>query len=260
MRLDVYLVENKYCMSRNKASEIIAEGKIRINNITIYKASYNVKPDDIVTIEQNLQQYVARSAKKLMTAIESFDLDFKGKTVIDLGASTGGFCQIMLEKGVKKIYAIDIGTNQLHDSIKNDIRVVNLEKTDARNIEKGMFCEQIDIVTCDLSFISLTHILPAVYRTLRPLGQFICLVKPQFEVGPANVGKNGVVKDPRLHCRAICSISDAAYSVGFDVKDVCFSKLAGENGNKEYLLYMIKSKPQGAFSHKIIESRVADAK
>lgn len=260
MRLDIYLVENKYCVSRNKAAQMIALGKVRVNNKVNYKSSYVVKPNDLIEIEQNYKQYVARSAKKLITAIERFDLDFKNKTAVDLGASTGGFCQIMLENGAKKIYAVDIGTNQLDVIIKSDTKIIDLEKTDARTINADMFDDRIDIITCDLSFISLTHILPAVYRTLKPMGEFICLVKPQFEVGPLNVGKNGVVKDTRMHVQAVCNISDLAYDLGFDVRDACYSQLAGENGNKEFLLYMIKSKPQAALSHKIIESRVADAK
>ena len=260
MRLDVYLVNNKYCESRNKASSLISSGNVFVNACVVSKPSYDVKSCDVITINPEIKQYVARSAKKLLTATERFSLDFSGKIAVDLGASTGGFCQIMLENGVKKVYAVDIGSNQLHPDIQADRRVISMENTNARYIDASLFEEKIDIITCDLSFISLKLILPAVYKTLRPLGEFICLVKPQFEVGHSNVGKNGIVRDSKLHVKAVCDISDYAFSLGFYVKDICFSELAGESGNKEYLLYMLKNKSKSALSHEFIESRIREVK
>lgn len=256
MRLDIYLVNKQYCESRNKAASLIADGNISVNSRIIRKPSYDVKESDIVKIKDDIKVYVARSAKKLLTAYERFSLSFNGKTAVDLGASTGGFCQVMLDNGIKKIYAVDIGSNQLHDSIRSDKRVISMENTNARNITPAMFNDVIDIITCDLSFISLAHILPAVYDTLKPMGEFICLVKPQFEVGPSNIGKNGVVKSLKLRKSAVCKVTDLAYTLGFEVRDVCFSELEGESGNREYLVYMRKNRAEKPFSHEIIENRI----
>lgn len=258
MRLDVYLTENKYCESRNKACSLIRSSDVFVNGKIVLKPSFDVKPGDEIRVNPDSKQYVARSAHKLLTAKEQFKLSFNGKTAVDLGASTGGFCQIMLENNIKKIYAIDIGTNQLHPDIRSDSRVISMENVNARYVTSQMFDDRIDIITCDLSFISLTYVLPAAFETLKDGGELVCLVKPQFEVGHSNICKNGVVKDIDLQIQAIRKVSDFAYSLGFDVKDACFSQLAGESGNREYLLYMIKCKPKSALSEKIIESRVRE--
>ena len=259
MRLDVYLVKEKYCESRNKSAALICSGSIYVNGICVTKPSYTVSQYDLITVNSAEKQYVARSAKKLLTAIKSFTVDFTGKTAVDLGASTGGFCQVMLENGAEKVYAVDIGTNQLHHTLKSDNRIVSLENTNARYLKKSKFSEEIDIITCDLSFISLRCILPAAFEILRPGGELICLVKPQFEVGPGFVGKNGVVKDKKLHVKAVCGISDFARSLGLCVKDICFSDLAGESGNMEYLLYMQKVSGS-SISDEFIESRIREVK
>lgn len=256
MRLDVYLTENKYCESRNKSSELISGGYVSVNGATVKKPSYTVKDGDTVSVQSGHDSYVARSAKKLATAKVCFSLCFSGKTAVDLGASTGGFCQIMLENGIKKIYAVDIGTNQLHKSIRADYRVVSMENTNARYITRDMFKEEIDLVTSDLSFISLGCILPAAYAVLREGGELVCLVKPQFEVGPSNIGKNGVVRDVKLHIVAVKNVVQLAYGLGFNVKNVCFSGLAGESGNREYLLYMVKEAATERLSDTFIEGRI----
>lgn len=241
MRLDLYLTKNGICESRNKAAALIADGKILVNEKRITKASFSVADCDKIDVISDEKLYVARSANKLLTAIDKFGLELKDKTVVDLGASTGGFCEVMLDYGVKKIYAVDIGTNQLHPKIKSDPRIINMEHTNARFVTASDFQDKIDLVTCDLSFISLKLVLNAVMCTLADGGIFVGLVKPQFEVGSCNLGKNGVVKDLKLHALAIKNVSDYACQIGFEVVDVCFSGLAGESGNKEYLLYMKKS-------------------
>ena len=241
MRLDLFLVKNQYCESRNKASALISDGNVIVNGNRVVKASYQVDDIDVVELINDQKQYVARSAAKLLTAKQKFDLDFTDKIAVDLGASTGGFCEVMLENGISRIYAVDIGTNQLHPKIKSDKRVINKEHTNARFITSADFDDQIDIITCDLSFISLKLIINAAFCSLKQGGEFICLVKPQFEVGNANVGKNGVVKDLKLHIKVVKEIVEYATTVGFSVCDVSFSGLEGESGNREYLLYMKKT-------------------
>ena len=240
MRLDKYLTINDHCDSRNKAVALISEGVIKVNGITVTKPSFEVSDEDIVEIGF-VKQYVSRSAKKLLTAIDVFEIDFNDKVAVDLGASTGGFCQVMLEHNAKHVYAVDVGTNQLHPSVAADHRITNIEHTNARYISKETFDKPVDVVTCDLSFISLKLILKAVYDVLEDGGALICLVKPQFEVGPQFVNKNGVVKDNKTRAKAVADIVKFAAQIGFNVCGVAFSGIEGESGNREYLVYMLKS-------------------
>lgn len=241
MRLDLYLTLNGYCESRNKSAYLVSSGAVLVNGKRITKASYPVNENDKVDIINDEKIYVARSAVKLLTAIDVFDLNLKDKIAVDLGASTGGFCEVMLDNNIRLVYAVDIGTNQLHPKIKSDKRIINKEHTNARYLSAIDFELPIDIVTCDLSFISLKLILNAVMCILKNGGEAICLIKPQFEVGSSYVGKNGVVKDLKLHIKTIADIAKYAFDLGFDVKDVAFSGLEGESGNREYLLYLKKT-------------------
>ena len=206
MRLDVYLTKELSVESRNKASMLISRGDVSVNGKLITKPSYDVDDGDQILINDNSKLYVSRSATKLITAIEKFSVDFNEKIAVDLGASTGGFTQVMLENNVKKVYAVDIGTNQLHPVLKSDTKVINKEHINARYISAATFDSSIDIVTCDLSFISLSMVLNAVYCTLKEGGEFICLIKPQFEAGKNSVNKNGVVKDLKIHISVIADI------------------------------------------------------
>lgn len=240
MRLDVFLSSNGYCDSRNIARAYIDDGKVSVNGNIITKASYNVPEDADVEVDKTQFDFVARSAQKLITAIKSFSLDFTDKVAIDLGSSTGGFCQVMLLNGIKKIYAVDIGTAQLHSKIRNDEKVVVMENTNARYLSKGDFNDVIDVVTCDLSFISVKYVFDSTYDVLCKDGEFICLIKPQFEVGKRFVGKNGVVKDKRAVVMCVNEIIDYALHVGFSACDISFSGLAGESGNREFFVYFKK--------------------
>lgn len=240
MRLDIYLTKNGFCDSRNKASSLISSGNVKVNGKIINKSSFNVADGAEIEVNSNVIQYVARSAKKLLTAIEAFNLSFKDKIAVDLGASTGGFCEVMLQHDVKKVFAVDIGTNQLHDNLKDNAKIISLDNTNARYLKREDFDCDIDIVTCDLSFISVKHIINVVFDILKKDGEFICLVKPQFEVGPSFVGKNGVVKDKGAQIVAVNQIAQFAYEIGFSVYDISFSGLEGESGNREFLLYMKK--------------------
>ena len=204
------------------------------------KPSFHVEQNADIEVEKNVVQYVARSAQKLLTAIDKFDIDFVDKIVVDLGSSTGGFCEVMLKHGVKRVFAVDIGTNQLHSSLRDNEKIVIMENTNARYLSEENFDTKIDVVTCDLSFISVKHILNVVFNILKEHGEFICLVKPQFEVGPRFVGKNGVVKDLRAQIMAVNQIVDLAFDIGFSIYDISFSGLEGESGNREFLLYLKK--------------------
>lgn len=239
MRIDKLLKIKNLCESRNKACALIESGAVKINGVMIKKASYDAPEDSIIEISDT-KQYVSRSAKKLLTAIENFNLDFSGKIAVDLGASTGGFTQVMLEHNIKHVYALDVGSNQLHLSLRNNIKITNIENTNARYIKPDLFMDEIDVIVCDLSFISLKLVLNAVYKVLKDDGEFVCLVKPQFEAGEKNVGKNGVVKNKDTRANVVSDIVSEAIKIGFDVIDTCFSGIEGESGNREYLLYMIK--------------------
>lgn len=240
MRIDKYLKNYGYCESRNKVASLIESGAVSVNGVIINKSSYDVKEGASIEIFYHEKQYVSRSAKKLLTAIQAFGLDFTNKIAVDLGASTGGFCEVMLEHGVKHVYAVDVGSNQLHKTLSDNPSITNIENTNARYITKEIFSNHIDIITCDLSFISLNLILEPVYSVLDDGGEFVCLVKPQFEAGTKYVNKNGVVKSVKARAEVVKNIVEHARKIGFDVLNVCFSGIEGENGNREYLLYMKK--------------------
>ncbi len=238
MRFDVYLVENGFYESRNKASSAIKNGCFSVNGAKVLKPSYDISESDVVTLLKQQKNYVARSAHKLLTAYDLFGLSFDDKTVVDLGASTGGFCQVLLEKGASKVYAVDIGTAQLHPKIKEDPRIINMEHTNARYLKADDFDDKIDAITADLSFISIKTILPAISLVLNEGGFAIILVKPQFEAGPAYLNKSGVVLDRKIHLRVLKDVIAFACELGFGVKGVAFSGLTGESGNREYLLHL----------------------
>lgn len=240
MRLDLFLTQKQYFDSRNKAAAAVKEGCFTVNGKVVLKPAFEVSEEDTVLSVVNRTDYVARSAHKLLQAFRCFDLRWDDAVVADLGASTGGFCQVLLEKNVRKIYAVDIGTAQLHEKIKGDPRVVNLEHTNARYLNAESFDEPIDVITADLSFISIKAVLPAIYQVLRADGEAVVLIKPQFEVGPKNLNKSGVVTDRKLHVQVLEDVASFAISLGFSVCGVSFSGLAGESGNREYLLYIKK--------------------
>lgn len=240
MRLDQYLVQNHYFESRNKAAAAVKEGTFAVNGKQITKPAFEVPEKAEITALRNEKLYVARSAHKLLQAYRLFRPEWQGKVAADLGASTGGFCQVLLENGLSKIYAVDIGTAQLHPIVQADPRVINMEHTNARYVTAKNFPEPIEVITADLSFISIKAVLPAIYETLVPGGQAIILVKPQFEAGPQHLSKSGVVNDKKIHHKVLEDVALFAESCGFGIMGLAFSGLAGESGNREYLLYMVK--------------------
>ncbi len=240
MRLDIYLVSKNFFESRNKAAAAIKDGQFTVNDKIVTKPSFDIAEKDIVAVYKEKTTYVARSAQKLLTAFELFQLDWRNKTVVDLGASTGGFCQVLLEKEVEKIFAVDIGTAQLHPKLLGNPQIINMEHTNARYLTAVDFDCGIDAVTADLSFISIKAVLPAIEKILKVRGEAVVLVKPQFEVGPHRLSKNGVVTNRKDQLSVLEEITFFAQNCGFGINGIAFSGLAGESGNREYLLYLIK--------------------
>ena len=243
------MVNSSLARSREQAKELIVAGKVEIDGKVCEKPSFQVE-NQVVNVKAE-ERYVGRGAKKLLKAFSVFPIDVKDKICIDAGASTGGFTEMMLMKGASKVYAVDVGQDQLAESLRADERVINLEKTDIRNLE---LAKKADFFTADVSFISLTQILYHLHRLSKEEAEGVCLVKPQFEAGREFVGKKGVVKDKKAHIRVLSDITEFAKGLGFFVKGLTPSPITGQNGNIEYLLYMGKSGEDGKFSvEKIVE-------
>jgi len=235
MRLDSFLVENNFIDSRNKAQELIKNSLVLVNSKVVNKPSYKVNSDDNISIKEH-KYYVSRSAKKLELFLLELDLDLKDKVALDIGSSTGGFTQILLENGVLEVSAVDVGHNQLHKSLKNNSRVKSYEGCDIRefNIDK-----KFDIVVSDVSFISLHNILSDVDRLAKR--DIILLFKPQFEVGRnAKRDKNGVVVDKKAVDNAMIKFEDATKLIGWNIVKKSPSKVTGKDGNLEYCYYFVK--------------------
>ena len=237
-RLDIYLTENGYAESREKAKSIIMGGIVYINNQKATKAGDMVNDGDTVEVRGNTLKYVSRGGLKLEKAMTNFDLTLEGKVCMDVGASTGGFTDCMLQNGAKKVYAVDVGYGQLAWKLRSDERVVVLERTNARYLDHEQIPEELDFFSVDVSFISLNLILPPLRPLMREGGQAVCLVKPQFEAGKDKVGKKGVVRDPAVHLEVLEHFLEHAVNAGFTVKDITFSPIKGPEGHIEYLGYL----------------------
>lgn len=240
-RLDVALVERGLVETRTKAQSLIMARRILVNGQHVDKAGANVADDDELKVEELEHPWVGRGGMKLAHALREFGVSVEGKTCADVGASTGGFTDVMLKGGARKVYAIDVGYGQLDVSLRNDPRVVNREKVNARHLEAGDFEERIDFVSIDVSFISLKLILPAVVKFLD--GELVALIKPQFEVGKRDVGKGGIVRDEAKRAEAVESVVAFAGELGFDVKGVIESPVKGAQGNVEFLMYALTRPP-----------------
>jgi 23S rRNA (cytidine1920-2'-O)/16S rRNA (cytidine1409-2'-O)-methyltransferase len=234
-RLDVALVERAICETRSKAQSLIMARRILVNGQHVDKAGANVADDDELRIEELEHPWVGRGGMKLAHALREFAISVEGKICADIGASTGGFTDVMLKGGAKKVYAIDVGYGQIDVSLRNDPRVVNREKVNARYLTAADFDDVIEFVSIDVSFIPLKLILPAVATFLR--GDLVALIKPQFEVGKADVGKGGIVRDETKRAAAVEAVVTSARDIGFDVRGVIESPVKGAEGNVEYLMY-----------------------
>lgn len=239
-RLDSELVQRGIARSRERAKEMIKSGSVSVNGKTITKPSFEVSENEkIESSEQEL--YVGRGALKLEKAAEEFGISFSGLLCLDIGASTGGFTDYMLRNGAAKVYAVDVGHGQLSESLRNDKRVVNAEGTDIRDITSEFTGGQVDFVCADVSFISLTKILSKIYELMKENACAALLIKPQFEAGRADIGKNGVVKDKKVHVRVLSEINEFACSLGFIAEQFTFSPVCGGSGNIEYLVKLRKA-------------------
>ena len=239
IRLDIFLLNNDYFDTREKARIAIMEGKVFVNNQKEDKPGTMIKEDAIVEFRGEKLKYVSRGGLKLEKAINVFEISLNGKVCVDIGASTGGFTDVMLQNGASKVYAIDCGTNQLDYKLRIDDRVVSMENTNARYLtKKDLNNERIDFVSVDVSFISLKKIIPVIKEILREDGEAVLLIKPQFEAGKNLVLKGGVVKDKNTHQSIINDIINFCENEEFKVLDIDFSPIKGPAGNIEYLLYI----------------------
>ncbi|HYR29402.1 MAG TPA: TlyA family RNA methyltransferase [Thermoanaerobaculia bacterium] len=241
-RLDVALVERGLVDTRSKAQSLIMARRVLVNGQFVDKAGATVAADDEVKVAELEHPWVGRGGMKLAHALKEFGIRVEGKVCADIGASTGGFTDVMLESGAAKVYAIDVGYGQLDVSLRNDPRVINREKVNARYLQPESFDEPIEFVSVDVSFISLTHILPAIAGFLT--GELVALIKPQFEVGKHEVGKGGIVRDEVKRQWAVDNVVAAATEQGFEVKGVIESPVKGAEGNVEFLMYAKTGTPR----------------
>ena len=240
-RLDILVTENGLAESREKAKALIMAGQVYVDNQKADKPGDTFSEDSHVEIRGKGLQYVSRGGLKLEKAMKEFGLTLTDKICMDVGASTGGFTDCMLQNGARKVYSVDVGYGQLAWSLRTDARVVNLERTNARYLTREQIPEEIDFFSVDVSFISLSLILPAVRPLLAEHGQAICLIKPQFEAGREKVGKKGVVRDQSVHREVIEKIRNFSLENGFSVLGLTYSPVKGPEGNIEYLIYLERS-------------------
>lgn len=243
-RLDVLLVKRGLAESREKAKAIIMTGNVFVEEQREDKAGSTFAEDAQIRIKGIPMKYVSRGGYKLEKAMELWHVPLQDKLCMDVGSSTGGFTDCMLQNGAVKVYAIDVGTNQLAWKLRQDERVVSMEKTNIRYVTPEDIADPIDFSSIDVAFISLTKVLIPVWNLLKNGGRVVCLVKPQFEAGREKVGKKGVVRDKKVHEEVVCHIMTYALSMGFEILGLSYSPIKGPEGNIEYLLYI--EKPQDA--------------
>ncbi len=245
-RLDLYLFENGLAQSRSLAAKLVRAGLVRVEGKVIKKPSYPVSPEDRVDVEKgDLTKYVSRGGLKLEAALSAFQISPSGLQCADIGASTGGFTDCLLQNGAAKVYAVDSGSSQLHESLRGREEVISMENTNARFLDEGSF-GKVDLVVMDVSFISQRLLYPAVAKILKQGGAFISLIKPQFEVGRENVGSGGVVRNEKARLACIEALLLAAKKYGLEMKATIPSPITGGDGNTEYLaLFQFAEKGKG---------------
>jgi len=239
-RIDKLLVDLGLASSREMARAMILAGSVIVNDQRIDKPGIKICSNDSIRIRGKDQPYVSRGGQKLEKALKEFNLQVNGRTALDIGASTGGFTDCLLRHGAKKVYSLDVGYGQLAWSLRQDPRVVCIERTNIRNVTRHDFPDPFDLITIDVSFISLTLVLPVVKDLLKTDGEAICLIKPQFEVGKGEVGKKGVVRDAVKHQKVVGEITRFSQEIGLEPCAVTESPVLGPKGNKEFLIYLKK--------------------
>lgn len=239
-RLDILLVKRNLAKSRELAKAYIMAGNVYVDGVKEEKAGTKIALTADIVVKDNKMKYVSRGGYKLEKAINEFGICLEDCICLDIGASTGGFTDCMLQNGAKKVYAVDVGYGQFDWKLRNDSRVVCMEKTNVRYVTHDDIVDEADFASIDVSFISLTKVLPAVLNILHEKGQLVCLIKPQFEAGREKVGKKGVVKDKKVHKEVILKIIDYALEQNIGIHNISFSPIKGPEGNIEYLIYMQK--------------------
>ena len=257
IRLDQYLVQHGLIQSRERAKAMIMAGVVYVNGQKADKAGDMVKEDAVVEVRGHDIGYVSRGGLKLEKAMQVFPLSPRGKVCMDIGASTGGFTDCMLQNGAAKVYAVDVGYGQLAWSLRTDPRVVNMERTNIRSVTPDQLDDPIAFFSVDVSFISLHHIFPVARAVTTPDAVGVCLVKPQFEAGREKVGKNGVVRDPATHREVLLRAMGYAVDNGFGVRGLDFSPVKGPEGNIEYLMFVEKSDTPAAPGEDVAAAVVA---
>lgn len=241
IRLDVYLTDKGMTSSRERAKALIMAGQVYVKNQKCDKAGMMLSEDESdVEIRGEQLKYVSRGGLKLEKAMQEFPIVLDGKIAMDIGASTGGFTDCMLQNGAKKVYAVDVGYGQFAWKLRRDPRVVNMERTNIRYVTPEDIGEPIEFASIDVSFISLRLVLPVVHKLLCENGEIAALIKPQFEAGKDRVGKKGVVRDANTHFEVVRDVADFAAETGFSVRGITYSPVKGPEGNIEYLAYLVK--------------------
>ncbi len=237
IRLDQMLVKRALVRSRSSGRDAIERGLVRVNGMIARKAGILVADDALIELPDDVGHYVSRGALKLIAGLDHFAIDPGGLTCLDVGASTGGFSQVLLERGAQKVYGVDVGRAQLHDSLRAEPRLVSLEGVDARSLDRTIILEPIDLIVSDVSFISLTKALPVPLSLAAESAHLIALIKPQFEVGRDGLGKGGIVRDEALRDGAVSKIRGwLSKACGWHIMDVIPSPITGGAGNMEYLI------------------------
>ncbi len=240
-RLDVILVKRNLIESREKAKAVIMSGNVFVDGQREDKAGSMFLESVTIEVRGMQSKYVSRGGFKLEKAVEQYGVSLEGRICMDVGSSTGGFTDCMLQNGASKVYAVDVGTNQLAWKLRQDERVISMEKTNIRYLEPDQIPDSIEFISIDVAFISLTKVLQPVRELLKTQGEIVCLIKPQFEAGREKVGKKGVVREPEVHTEVIEKIICYAVSLGFRILNLDYSPIKGPEGNIEYLLHIQKS-------------------
>lgn len=252
-RLDIVLVEKGFFDSREKAKRSIMSGTIFVKGQRCDKAGMKIDPENSIEIKGKNLPFVSRGGLKLKKAVETFNLDLKDKTCIDIGSSTGGFTDCMLQEGAKKVYSIDVGYGQLDYRLREDPRVIVMERTNIRNVLLSDLAEMADFISIDVSFISLKLVLPVAKNLLKDDGSMVVLIKPQFEAGREKVGKKGVIRDPKTHEEVLKKVVQFIQNENIGINELSFSPIKGPKGNMEFLAYLHKQS-------ELWEPNVIDAK
>lgn len=255
-RLDIVLVNRGFFQSRERAKSSIMAGIVYVDGQRVDKPGTGIRDDADIYVKEDTCPYVSRGGLKLAKAIQSFQLDLEGAVAIDIGASTGGFTDCMLKNGATKVYSIDVGYGQLDWGLRNDPRVVNMEKVNIRYLEKEKILEKADFISIDVSFISLKLVFPVASELLSDNGKLVCLVKPQFEAGREQVGKKGIIRDERVHKDVLQNVIKYGEANGLYPQGLDFSPMTGAKGNIEYLLLLNKHN-SGMDYHPIVDAVVA---